>query len=452
MTNRKTTKPTTKPPFGIRKSSTRGTVTLSHVSALIPLILLAVALYLGPSGAWNAFEGLKSYVQSSRPSIDRYSILEHFANGTMNFDISTTPLPISASSVILKSILSNKKDSVPKSLQHLVGQSTVNVNTVRYIDQQDPEFGLTALHLAHQSGDAEAIKFLESLGAKLDVQDSVGRLPSNLSFTNFIKNSKKWARQAGRTCDIPVVDVKSEADFSEIKRLVGEGEPVLMKNAMKFLVNANELAAIQIQDLVEKYGSSHVTVGEVPYANVFRLPHDISTLRDYYVHHVQNKSEHPLYIFQKHSQMTEAGLTALGDLVSRAFPTPSLICPVEYGSTGSDSIHFYLGAKNSGAPFHIHADAANLVVRGSKRWLMYPPLQALYSQKHVYRWLQEDYKDMREEDKPLECIQGPGDVIYVPFDWSHAVLNEEDGTYGYALELLNRREVMWSLPRFHRKC
>ncbi|PRP76123.1 hypothetical protein PROFUN_15351 [Planoprotostelium fungivorum] len=31
-------------------------------------------------------------------------------------------------------------------------------------------------------------------------------------------------------------------------------------------------------------------------------------------------------------------------------------------------------AKNSGAPFHIHADVANLVVRGSKRWLMYPPL------------------------------------------------------------------------------
>ncbi len=81
---------------------------------------------------------------------------------------------------------------------------------------------------------------------------------------------------------------------------------------------------------------------------------------------------------------------------------------------------------------------------------MYPPIQALYSRKHIYEWLQEDYPLLK--DKPLECDQGPGDVVYVPFDWSHAVLNSGKHTFGFALELLNRREVLGSLPRNFIKC
>jgi ribosomal protein L16 Arg81 hydroxylase len=74
----------------------------------------------------------------------------------------------------------------------------------------------------------------------------------------------------------------------------------------------------------------------------------------------------------------------------------------------------------------------------------------LYSRKHISRWLQEDYEDT--EEKPLECIQEAGDVVYVPFDWGHAVKNEAEQTFGYALEVLNRREVFASLPSLYQSC
>ena len=83
---------------------------------------------------------------------------------------------------------------------------------------------------------------------------------------------------------------------------------------------------------------------------------------------------------------------------------------------------------------------------------MYPPNQALYSRKHISRWLQEDYVHMRLEERPLECIQEAGDIVYVPFDWGHAVLNIADQTFGYALEVLNRREVFASLPSLYQSC
>ncbi len=83
---------------------------------------------------------------------------------------------------------------------------------------------------------------------------------------------------------------------------------------------------------------------------------------------------------------------------------------------------------------------------------MYPPIQAIYSRKHISRWIEEDYVNLKEEEKPLECIQEAGDIIYVPFDWGHAVLNTAEQTFGYALELLNRREVFASLPEMYQNC
>jgi hypothetical protein len=319
-----------------------------------------------------------------KETLSRYDILDLFAKDAMAWNISTTPIPISAPSVILKSILKKDLKSIPEELKHLVDQDTVRVQDVRnylnglrltklmslcsgsneeqcrnIVNIPDPEFGITPLHLALSYGDKQTAAYLKSLGADSDLLDSVGRKPQNMSFSSFIANSKKAAKM---NCDLPVVTVKTADDFSEIRRLIREGEPVLMKGVMHLL----DIPQMDLNKLVSEFGDNRVTVGQVPYADVFKLNHTISTLQDYYNKHVLVKSESPLYIFQKNSNLTRLGLAALSKLVIRAFP--DIICPVEYGQTGSDSIHFYLGAKNSGAPFHIHADAINLVVGGQKRW------------------------------------------------------------------------------------
>lgn len=44
---------------------------------------------------------------------------------------------------------------------------------------------------------------------------------------------------------------------------------------------------------------------------------------------------------------------------------------------------------------------------------------------HLQWWL-EVYPTLREEDKPLECTQQPGETISVPSGWWHCVLNIDD--------------------------
>ena len=47
-----------------------------------------------------------------------------------------------------------------------------------------------------------------------------------------------------------------------------------------------------------------------------------------------------------------------------------------------------------------------------------------FSHSNLQWWL-DVYPALKEEDKPLECIQNPGETIFVPSGWWHCVLNLE---------------------------
>lgn len=42
------------------------------------------------------------------------------------------------------------------------------------------------------------------------------------------------------------------------------------------------------------------------------------------------------------------------------------------------------------------------------------------------QWWLDVYPTLKDEDKPLECIQSPGETIFVPSGWWHCVLNLDD--------------------------
>ena len=84
------------------------------------------------------------------------------------------------------------------------------------------------------------------------------------------------------------------------------------------------------------------------------------------------------------------------------------------------------------------------------RRFLFPPGHAFFSLKHVGEWVAEDLPklralgvggskegggggggagrpgDMGSRPGMIECVQGPGDLMFVPDMWGHAVLNEED--------------------------
>merc|ERR1711957_1159495 len=81
-------------------------------------------------------------------------------------------------------------------------------------------------------------------------------------------------------------------------------------------------------------------------------------------------------------------------------------------------LEFYMGPAGSGSQLHWHHTAINVQAYGRKRWFLFPPGNAVFATKPILRWLLEDYP-RGVPSRPLECVQEPGDVIFVPIRWAH---------------------------------
>ena len=91
----------------------------------------------------------------------------------------------------------------------------------------------------------------------------------------------------------------------------------------------------------------------------------------------------------------------------------------------------------SGSPPHIHGAAYNFLVHGRKRWFLWKPFDSTVDATRaslggaeplpfgtpVLKWFVSEYP--RLASRPLEVVQEPGDVVWVPAGWGHAVLNLE---------------------------
>ena len=100
---------------------------------------------------------------------------------------------------------------------------------------------------------------------------------------------------------------------------------------------------------------------------------------------------------------------------------------VESGVTDVDAFYFLVGQPNSSAAFHVHGDTWNGLVFGYKRWYLYdgnarttppPGYPTIRSMKH---WVSDILPQLkRPEDQPLQCVQRPGDLLYLPEGFYHA--------------------------------
>ena len=90
----------------------------------------------------------------------------------------------------------------------------------------------------------------------------------------------------------------------------------------------------------------------------------------------------------------------------------------------------YIGPANSRSPLHVDelcTCAWNALLFGRKRWLFFPPEQTRYlygGKVDVFNPDWEKYP-LFAEAKPQSCVQYPGEIVFTPSDWWHAVVNEE---------------------------
>eukprot|EP01100_Stratorugosa_tubuloviscum_P013077 TRINITY_DN6419_c0_g1_i1.p1 TRINITY_DN6419_c0_g1~~TRINITY_DN6419_c0_g1_i1.p1 ORF type:complete len:625 (-),score=203.25 TRINITY_DN6419_c0_g1_i1:138-2012(-) len=101
-----------------------------------------------------------------------------------------------------------------------------------------------------------------------------------------------------------------------------------------------------------------------------------------------------------------------------------------------------IGPSRSTTSFHFdlwHTSAWNALITGRKRWFLFPPgvhppglfdweneFNDDYGTPEPIRWMIDYYSFIIPKLKPIECIQQPGEIIYVPSGWWHMVINLDD--------------------------
>jgi hypothetical protein len=98
-----------------------------------------------------------------------------------------------------------------------------------------------------------------------------------------------------------------------------------------------------------------------------------------------------------------------------------------HGNSGLNNYQFMIGPARTGASPHIHNSAINLLVFGRKIWFIFQPQDSFYSNKPVYDWLLNDLQTLLANGVvPALCTQQPGDILFVPNLWGHAVIATKD--------------------------
>ena len=93
------------------------------------------------------------------------------------------------------------------------------------------------------------------------------------------------------------------------------------------------------------------------------------------------------------------------------------------------ALSFGVGPDGSGVPFHFHADGFSEVLHGAKQWFLYadkPP--RFRANATSVSWLKHDYPLLTPRERPFECTIWPGDLLYFPHGWYHAIINRGDPT------------------------
>eukprot|EP00929_Paragymnodinium_shiwhaense_P104268 TRINITY_DN68521_c0_g1_i1.p1 TRINITY_DN68521_c0_g1~~TRINITY_DN68521_c0_g1_i1.p1 ORF type:complete len:485 (+),score=76.17 TRINITY_DN68521_c0_g1_i1:81-1535(+) len=90
-----------------------------------------------------------------------------------------------------------------------------------------------------------------------------------------------------------------------------------------------------------------------------------------------------------------------------------------------------LGGAGSAVGWHRHGASVQMLVHGLKRWFLYPlgdypPGDGPGGGNSASDWLRVVYPTLPERRRPIEFIQQPGDVVYIPDGWYHAVINLAD--------------------------
>lgn len=182
------------------------------------------------------------------------------------------------------------------------------------------------------------------------------------------------------------------------------------------------------KDLMTRFAGKTFQVGRVE-----------QTLDKYFTYCEQIQEEKPLYLFD--NLYGEKYPDLLEDYVVPLYFRQDYFALL--GKKDRPSYRWLLmGPPRSGSTFHKDPNSTsawNGLISGLKLWIMYPPdcpPPAVYPSKDesevttpvsVLEWMLKFHQETsRGNVKPIQCLQRPGDLIFIPNGWWHQVLNIEE--------------------------
>ena len=97
--------------------------------------------------------------------------------------------------------------------------------------------------------------------------------------------------------------------------------------------------------------------------------------------------------------------------------------------TKPTKLGFFLGGLGGGVSWHDQLNLLDVLAYGRKHWFLTPPSHARYTALSTEQWLrganESHLNRLREAGTLFECVQHPGDVMYLPKGWGHATFSEK---------------------------
>ena len=233
----------------------------------------------------------------------------------------------------------------------------------------------------------------------------------------------------------------SVRDFDRLYR--STATPVVIRNAT-LNSSASFRARTSIPNLVDSVGDALVTLSS---ANAFSYGRIKMTVSQYLSEALGERAQAAwaaaaddddaaadmYYWFGEHGKEL-AALIASYPLPRYASPSARLSFAAVASSGGADeaadglshppALSFGVGPDGSGVPFHFHNDGFSEVMHGSKYWLLYQEKPPRFRENATsVSWLRHDYPRLSRHERPLECRIWPGDLLYFPKGWWHAIVN-----------------------------
>lgn len=222
--------------------------------------------------------------------------------------------------------------------------------------------------------------------------------------------------------------------------------------------------------LIERFGDSKFKIGESDSGRKLKV-----TMKTYMEYVLYGRDDSPLYLFESSLEEHPEAKVMQNDYTKPKFFDHNLFSLLPEDEMPPHR-WFLIGPKRSGSEIHqdpLGTSAWNTSVQGFKRWILIPPGhkiikkfvrgkllmkkgeddEAIHYFDFIYDRLRslEHHKEGRLPDI-IECVQYPGETMFVPGAWWHAVINL-DNTIAITENVCNHGnfERVWILTRKGRK-